>query len=45
MILRCENLVKKYGVIPKAAMEETFQSSNTRRMNYVINRALKIGAA
>ena len=39
------NVVRKYGIVPKDVYDETFQSSNTRRMNYVINRALKIGAA
>lgn len=33
-------LVEKYGVVPKAAMEETFQSSNTRNMNGQIDQAL-----
>lgn len=33
-------LVHKYGVVPKAAMEETFQSSNTRNMNSMIGQAL-----
>ena len=39
------NLVKKYGVIPKAAMEETFQSSNTRQMNRLVNTKLRQTAA
>lgn len=39
------NLVKKYGVIPKSAMEETFQSSNTRAMNQLLNTKLRKGAA
>ena len=39
------NLVAKYGVIPKAAMEETFQSSNTRQMNRLIDTKLRQTAA
>ena len=39
------NLVRKYGVIPKAAMEETFQSSNTRQMNRLVNIKLRQTAA
>ncbi len=38
------NLVEKYGVVPKDAFDETFQSSNTRSMNYLVNRALKAAA-
>lgn len=30
------NVVKKYGIVPKSAFDETYQSSNTRQMNYVI---------
>jgi len=39
------NLAEKYGVMPKAAMEETFQSSNTRQMNALINTKLRQTAA
>ena len=39
------NLIDKYGVIPKAAMEETYQSSNTRWMNRLINTKLRQAAA
>ena len=39
------NLVEKYGVMPKAAMEETFQSSNTRQMNALLNTKLRQTAA
>ncbi len=39
------NIVRKYGIVPKDVYDETHQSSNTRQMNYVLNRALKIGAA
>lgn len=39
------NIVRKYGVMPKDAYDETHQSSNTGHMNYVLNRNLKICAA
>lgn len=39
------NLVEKYGVVPKAAMEETYQSSNTRDMNALLNAKLRQCAA
>lgn len=35
------SLVKKYGLCPKSAMPETFQSSHTRFMNSIINRKLR----
>ena len=38
------NIVRKYGVVPKDAFDETFQSSNSRQMNYYLNRYLKICA-
>ena len=38
------NIVEKYGVIPKDVYDETAQSSNTRDMNHVINRNLKVCA-
>lgn len=34
-------LVKKYGLCPKTAMPETYQSSHTRAMNGIINRRLR----
>ena len=34
-------LVKKYGLCPKTAMPETFQSSHTRDMTMLINRRLR----
>ena len=34
-------LVKKYGLCPKTAMPETYQSSHTRDMNEIINRRLR----
>lgn len=39
------NLVEKYGVVPKSAMEETYQSSNTRDMNALLNSRLRLCAA
>ncbi|MGN1345283.1 MAG: C1 family peptidase [Eubacteriales bacterium] len=35
------NIVKKYGVIPKACYPETFQSSNTGNLNRHINNYLR----
>lgn len=35
------SLVKKYGICPKTAMPETYQSSHTRTMNSLINRRLR----
>ena len=35
------NIVRKYGVVPKDAYGETFQSSNSRSMNGVLNRSMK----
>ncbi len=39
------NIVKKYGLIPKDAYGETYQSSHTRSMNAVLNCNLKHCAA
>jgi bleomycin hydrolase len=38
------NLVKKYGLVPKSAMPETYGSSNTRSMNRILRRKLREGA-
>lgn len=38
------NIVEKYGIVPKDAYDETWQSGNTRTMNYLVNRALKAAA-
>jgi len=35
------NIVDKYGIVPKDAMPETFQSSSTGQLNAYINRYLK----
>ena len=39
------NIVRKYGVVPKDVYGETFQSSNSRSMNSVLNRNMKVCAA
>ena len=39
------SLVKKYGLCPKTAMPETYQSSHTRDMNGIINRRIRKFAA
>lgn len=39
------NIVRKYGIVPKDVFDETHQSSNTRPMNYYVNRFLKARAA
>ena len=38
------NIVRKYGVVPKDAYGETYQSCHTRGMNGALNRALKAAA-
>ena len=35
------NLVSKYGIIPKKCMNETFSSSNTEELNYILNNKLR----
>ena len=35
------NIVSKYGVVPKAAFPETFQSSNTAGINMILNRYVR----
>ena len=39
------NIVRKYGVVPKVAMDETEQSSSTKESNFVINITLRKFAA
>ena len=39
------NIINKYGIVPKMAMDETYQSSNTRSMNYVIATSIRKFAA
>jgi len=38
------NLVKKHGVVPKSAMPETESSSNSERMNSIVNYQVRQGA-
>lgn len=33
----CANLIRKYGIVPKSAMKETFQSENSAKLNGIIN--------
>ena len=35
------NVVKKYGVVPKDVFPETFQSSNTRQIDNLLNRYIR----
>lgn len=35
------SLIKKYGVVPKTVMPETYQSSHTRDMNGIINKKIR----
>lgn len=39
------NIVRKYGIVPKDAFDETYQTSHTNQMNAQLNRALKVAAA
>ena len=39
------NLIKKYGVMPKDAFPETYQSENTREVNILVNAAIRRFAA
>lgn len=39
------NLARKYGVVPKQAMPETFNSEATGNLNYIINTMLRKDAA
>lgn len=39
------NLIKKYGLVPKEIMPETHSSENTRYMNRIISKKLRIYAA
>lgn len=38
------NIVRKYGVVPKDAFDDSFQASHTGPMNHYLNRAAKAGA-
>ncbi len=35
------NLVRKYGLMPKDAFPETFQSENTRELNFLVNATIR----
>lgn len=35
------NIVRKYGVVPKSAYEETYQSENTNEIDNILNRYLR----
>lgn len=35
------NIVRKYGVVPKSAYEETYQSENTNEIDDILNRYLR----
>lgn len=37
----CSNLIKKYGIVPKSAMPETYQSENSAKLNDIINYQLR----
>ena len=37
----CANLIKKYGVVPKSAMPETYQSENSTKLNDILNYQLR----
>ena len=39
------NIVRKYGLVPKDAYGETYQSSHSHSMNALLNRNLKVCAA
>ena len=38
------NTVKKHGLVPQAAMPETYSSSHSRRMNAMVIQKLREGA-
>ena len=35
------NIVNKYGIVPKTVMDETYQSSNSSEVNYLLNRKIR----
>ena len=43
-LLMAHNLIKKYGILPKSNMKETYQSSSTNTMNVLINQRLRHAA-
>ena len=38
------NIIKKYGIVPKSAMPETYSSSNTSEINKILRRILRMYA-
>lgn len=38
------NIIKKYGIVPKSAMPETYNSSNTSEINKILRRILRMYA-
>lgn len=38
------NIIKKYGIVPKSAMPETYNSSNTLEVNKILKRILRMYA-
>ena len=38
------NIIKKYGIVPKSAMPETYSSSNTSEINKILKRILRMYA-
>ena len=38
------NIIKKYGIVPKSAMPETYNSSNTLEINKILKRILRMYA-
>ena len=39
--ITCFNLIKKYGLVPKSAFDESYNSSNTEEMNYILEYKLR----
>jgi len=37
----CKNLIKKYGLVPRTVFDESFNSSNTMGMNYILEYKLR----
>ena len=35
------NIINKYGIVPKSAMPETYNSSNTTEINKILKRVLR----
>lgn len=39
--ITCKNLIKKYGLVPLSVFDESFNSSNTSEMNYILEYKLR----